>query len=111
MFGHARDQVRQAAAICLGSISIGNTDFFLKAVFGYIESADEAEKFMYMSTIREIITIKPECLAGYIPVLLPLYIQQSASDQQSIRNIVAESIGKLFIVHAAAMEAPLLAAV
>lgn len=81
MFAHPQDQVRQAAAICLGSISIGNTDFFLDRVFKLIQDSDDAAKFMYMSTIREIITIKPECLQKYIQVLLPLYVSQSGSDQ------------------------------
>ena len=65
---------------------------------------------MYLSTIREIIVIKPECLGTYINTLIPLYLSQAKSDQQSIRNIVAESIGKLYHVHAQHMEAAVLTA-
>jgi hypothetical protein len=36
MFGDKSDLVRQAAAIGLGSMSIGNTNFFLDKVFGLI---------------------------------------------------------------------------
>ena len=80
MFSDEKDQIRQAAAICLGSISIGNTNFFLEKVFNLITNSQSTEKYMYMSTIREIITIKPECLANYIPHLLPLYLAQANSD-------------------------------
>jgi hypothetical protein len=33
LFQNQNDQIRQAASICLGSISIGNTKFFLDQVF------------------------------------------------------------------------------
>jgi len=54
---------------------------------------------MFLSTIREIIINKPECLGNYIQKLIPLYLNQSNSEEESIRNIVSESIGKLFITH------------
>ena len=54
---------------------------------------------MFLSTVKEIILIKPECLSQYLNVLMPLYLAQSNSKDEPIRNIVAESIGKLFITH------------
>jgi hypothetical protein len=80
MFGDKSDIVRQGAAIGLGSMSIGNTNFFLDQVFSLIKKSNDAAKFMYLSTLREIITIKPECLGQYINVLLPLYLAQAKSD-------------------------------
>lgn len=99
LFHHQNDQIRQAAAISLGSVSIGNTGFFLDKVFKLIQSSEPQEKYMFMSTIREIIINKPECLGDYISTLMPLYLVQSDSEEEPIRNIVAESIGKLFITH------------
>jgi hypothetical protein len=91
--------VRQAAAISLGIISIGNTNFFLQKVFKLIEQSQDQQKYMFLSTVKEIIFIKPECLSQYLNVLMPLYLAQSNSKDEPIRNIVAESIGKLFITH------------
>ena len=54
---------------------------------------------MFLSTLREIIVNKPECLENYINTLMPLYFLQSNSEDEPIRNIVSESIGKLFITH------------
>jgi hypothetical protein len=62
---------------------------------------------MFLSTIREIIINKPECLKNYINILMPLYLQQSCSQDEPIRNIVAESIGKLFVIHPHAISQPL----
>jgi len=39
---------------------------------------------------------------------MPLYLNQSTSEDEPIRNIVSESIGKLFISHPKLMEEPLL---
>ena len=99
--------MRQAAAICLGSLSIGNTNFFLPKVFELIGSSNSAKKLMYMSTMREIIKQKPECLQAYVQNLMPLYIANSNSEDQNIRNIVAESIGSLYVIHSQAMMASL----
>lgn len=106
-FHHIDDQIRQAAAIALGSMSIGNTGFFLDKVFNMIEGAVAHDKYMFLSTLREIIINKPECLKNYIGRLMPLYVQQSNSDDEPIRNIVSESIGKLFVHHYDQMAGPL----
>jgi HEAT repeat protein len=102
LFQHNNDQVRQAAAISLGILSIGNTNFFLQKVFKLIENSQDQQKYMFLSTVKEIIFIKPECLSQYLNVLMPLYLAQSKCKEEKdepIRNIVAESIGKLFITH------------
>jgi len=39
LFQDANDQVRQSASICLGSVTIGNTGYFLNQVFGMIQKA------------------------------------------------------------------------
>jgi hypothetical protein len=54
---------------------------------------------MFLATMREIINNKPECLQEYLQHLLPLYVDQAGSGDEPIRNIVAESIGKLYIAH------------
>ena len=64
-----------------------------------IEQSQQNEKYMFLSTLREIIMNKPDCLQPYIRNLMPLYLSQSSSENEPIRNIVSESIGKLFIHH------------
>lgn len=107
LFNNSDDQIRQAAAIALGSISIGNTGFFLDKVIKMIENSQPNEKYMFLSTLREIIMNKPDCLQNYISYLWTLYLQQSASENEPIRNIVSESIGKLFIHHFSQIAQPL----
>ena len=108
LFQNPNDQIRQAAAISLGSITIGNTGFFLEQVFQMIQQSQPQQKYMFLSTLREIINSKPECLAQFIKELMPLYLSQASSDDEPIRNIVAESIGKLYVTHPEALAKMLL---
>jgi cullin-associated NEDD8-dissociated protein 1 len=64
-----------------------------------IKRSKQQEKYMFLSTLREIITNKPECLKPYLNILMPLYIEQSSNEDEPIRNIVSESMGKLYAAH------------
>jgi hypothetical protein len=39
LFEHTNDKIRQAAAISLGILSIGNTEFFLDKIFNLIKKS------------------------------------------------------------------------
>jgi hypothetical protein len=52
-----------------------------------------------MNTIREIIIHNPKCLSHYLGKLLPLLIEHSKNDDEQIRHIVAENIGRLFVYY------------
>ena len=39
LFKVAHEDVRTAGSICLGNISVGNTDFFLKKVFALVDQS------------------------------------------------------------------------
>lgn len=54
---------------------------------------------MFLNTVREIIITNAKCLDKYLTRLLPLLESQSSHEEESIRSIVAESIGRLFIVY------------
>jgi hypothetical protein len=52
-----------------------------------------------MNTIREIIIHNAKCLELFLTKLLPLLIEHSKNDDEQIRNIVAENIGRLFVLY------------
>ncbi len=41
----------------------------------------------------------PMCLKDYIDKLLPLLVEHAKNEEEQIRNIVAESLGRLFVVY------------
>jgi hypothetical protein len=44
LFKSSNDDVRTAASIALGNISIGNPDFFLQRVFSLVDLSDSQDK-------------------------------------------------------------------
>mmetsp|Transcript_36990 Transcript_36990/g.35707 ORF Transcript_36990/g.35707 Transcript_36990/m.35707 type:complete len:113 (-) Transcript_36990:63-401(-) len=43
------------------------------------------------------------CLKDYIDKLLPLLVEHAKNEEEQIRNIVAESVGRLFVVYSSEM--------
>ena len=62
LFKAQHEEVRTAASISLGNISIGNPDFFLQRVFALVDKSHVQEKYLYLNTIREIIIHNPKSL-------------------------------------------------
>jgi cullin-associated NEDD8-dissociated protein 1 len=103
LFASTIEDVRTAGSICLGNISIGNTDYFLERVFALVDKSVHQEKYLFLNTIREIIIHNSRCLGPYLARLLPLLVEHSKNEEEQIRNIVAESVGRLFIVYSVDM--------
>lgn len=99
MFKAPDEAVRTAASICLGNLSVGNPNFFLEKVFALVDAAEHHTKYLFLNTIREIIVHNPRCLAPFISKLLPLLLEQSRNQDEQIRGIVAENLGRLFIYY------------
>jgi len=50
-----------------------------------------------------MIVHSPNCLKNYLPRLLPLLMNHSAHEDVSIRSLVSENIGRLFVVYSSDM--------
>ena len=98
-FQHAEEQVRLSASISLGNITIGNPNFFLKKVFGMVAESEAKQKYLFLNTIREIVISDSSCLSAYLTPLMELLMSQTNHPEDSIRSIVAECLGRLFIVY------------
>lgn len=99
LFKAPDESTRIAASISIGNISVGNPDFFLSKVFSLMDAAESSQKYLFLNTIREIIINNSKSLAQFIEKLLPLLIEQSKNQDEQIRSIVAENLGRLFIYY------------
>jgi len=75
LFQSPEDNVRIAASICLGNVAIGNPSFFLDKVFSLVDQSKDAQKYLFLNTIREIIIHDVNCLAMYIGKLCDLLMK------------------------------------
>ncbi len=82
LFKVQNENIRTAASICLGNISIGNADFFLQRVFDLVDKADPQEKYLFLNTIREIIIHNPKCLQLFLTKLLPLLVEHAKNEDE-----------------------------
>lgn len=64
-----------------------------------VEAAQQNEKYLFLNTIREIIIHNPKCLKPFIFKLLPLLIEQSRNEDEQIRGIVAENLGRIYVYY------------
>ena len=74
-FGSQNEQVRQAASISLGKLTIGNPKFFLDKVFQQVTKSDTKQKYLFLNTLREIILHDSDCLKVYIKPMQDLFMQ------------------------------------
>ena len=95
LFVHPQEDVKFAASICMGNVSIGNPEYFLPKVFELVNNSQEAQKNLFLNTIREIIIVDSKCLKEYTFDLNTLLMGHTTSESQQIRNIVAEILGRL----------------
>lgn len=79
----------------MGNVTIGNPEFFLSKVFQQVSESPEAQKYLFLNTIREIIIADSKCLDEFLTELINMLIAHTTSDSLAIRNIVSEILGRL----------------
>jgi len=124
--GH--DDIRLAAALALGYATVGAMGTLLKVVIDHAQQVGAGAKgqktqYLLLTSLREVIAIGvtqrgpgdrflEEHLRPHVPRVLPILSQYADSGEESVRNVVAESLGHLLMVDQEAVLlalAPLLA--
>ena len=95
LFNNPQEDVKFAASICMGNVAIGNPEFFVPKVFELVQNSQEAQKYLFLNTIREIIIANSRCLEDQIFSLTDLLISHTTSQSLQIQTIVAEILGRL----------------
>jgi hypothetical protein len=58
--------------------------------------SEAKQKYLFLNTIREIILNDSDCLKNDVDKVTELLMSQTTHEEESIRSIVAESLGRLF---------------
>lgn len=77
MFTNKNDEVRTAASICLGNVTVGNPKYFLDKVFEFVSKSKDDQKYLFLNTIREIIINDSKSLKPYILELTNLLLDHT----------------------------------
>jgi len=110
----SQDEIRVAAALSLGLATVGAMGTFLKVVIDNVQQAGSSTKgqktqYLLLTSLREVIAIGVaqrtakdqlivQHLRPHVPRVLPILSQYADSAEESVRNVVSESLGHLLMV-------------
>jgi cullin-associated NEDD8-dissociated protein 1 len=97
LFGDDNIEIRSAASHCLGSISIGNVGFFFPKIM-HLVGSNATHKYLLLLSVKEVIQAHREEL-DQLDELTEVLFQNAKSDEENIRNVVSECLGRLFVKH------------
>ncbi|CAH0476431.1 unnamed protein product [Peronospora belbahrii] len=102
-FTNAGEEVKAAAAYSLGSICVGNMEEYLDTIIVKLELGENS--YLLLTSLREVISdhaAKPHHgFAMYVDRVLPVLQKMSAREEEGVRNMVGECMGKLVVTNSA----------
>uniref|UniRef100_K3X436 TATA-binding protein interacting (TIP20) domain-containing protein n=1 Tax=Globisporangium ultimum (strain ATCC 200006 / CBS 805.95 / DAOM BR144) TaxID=431595 RepID=K3X436_GLOUD len=100
-FNASGEETKAAAAYALGSICVGNMEEYLETIMHKLEQSDNS--YLLLSSLREVISdhaASPQHgFIVYVDRVLPVLKKLSERDEEGVRNMVAECLGKLSITN------------
>merc|ERR1712070_1271656 len=98
-FSSCSDEVKNAAAFALGNIAAGNLHFYLPHLLGQIKSSQH--KYLMLYALKDMVSAcsaNATSLAEHVDQMLPCLFNFAERDDEGMRNVVAECLGKLAAV-------------
>ncbi|CEG47211.1 TATA-binding protein-interacting protein [Plasmopara halstedii] len=95
------EEVKAAAAYSLGSICVGNMEEYLDSIMVKLECGENS--YLLLTSLREVISdhvADPHHgIATYVNRVLPVLQDLSARQEEGVRNMVSECMGKLAVTN------------
>ena len=96
------EDIKAAAAYALGCICVGNASKYFATVLREIENSQE-KKYLLLQSVKEWITQanaenKSELVGPYLEQVLSLLFAMNEAEEEGVRNIAGECLGKLALV-------------
>jgi len=98
------EDIKSAASIALGNIAIGNLEKFLPDILSEVNK-NPKKKYLLLGSLREVIVRQSGTKDGanrllkFFDQLLGVLFENMQSEEEGTRNVVAECLGKLAVVH------------
>ncbi|KAG7401238.1 Cullin-associated NEDD8-dissociated protein 1 [Phytophthora boehmeriae] len=96
-FNGTSEEVKAAAAYSLGSICVGNMEEYLDTIMVKLELGENS--YLLLTSLREVISDHAanahHGFALYVDRVLPVLQKMSAREEEGVRNMVGECLGKL----------------
>eukprot|EP00250_Pteridium_aquilinum_P018481 c24109_g1_i1 orf=324-4016(+) len=114
-FQSPSEEVKAAASFALGNIAVGNLSKYLPFILSQIDSQSK-QQYLLLHSLKEVITRqsldeigKVELKEPDLEKILSLLFSHCESDEEGVRNVVAECLGKLALIEPGKLVPALLA--
>jgi len=98
-FASPSEDVKAAASYCLGCICAGSPAQYFPTVLNELTTSEK--KYLLLLAVREVITqatVNTDMVQPYMATLTPLLLELAASEEEGVRNMAGECLGKLALV-------------
>lgn len=98
------EEIKSAASFALGNIAVGNLSKYLPFILDQIDN-QQKKQYLLLHSLKEVIARQASDKAGqnvlqdsYIEKILALLFNHCESEEEGVRNVVAECLGKIALI-------------
>ncbi|XP_057530355.1 cullin-associated NEDD8-dissociated protein 1 [Amaranthus tricolor] len=95
------EEIKSAASYALGNIAVGNLSKYLPFILDQIDH-QQKKQYLLLHSLKEVIvrqsTDKTEFQASSVDKILNLLFNHCESEEEGVRNVVAECLGKIALI-------------
>ncbi|KAK1323717.1 Cullin-associated NEDD8-dissociated protein 1 [Acorus calamus] len=98
------EEIKSAASYALGNIAVGNLSKYLPFILDQIEN-QQKKQYLLLHSLKEVIvrqssdkSVKAELQDANIEKILNLLFNHCESEEEGVRNVVAECLGKIALI-------------
>ena len=96
MFDNRSEDLKICASVALGNLAVGNLDKYLPLIFSQFKV--QSHKYLLLIALKEVISYHFQKMTPFLDTILPLLFEHSSNPEDSVRNLVAECLGRLFLI-------------
>jgi cullin-associated NEDD8-dissociated protein 1 len=93
VFDSNSEEFKAAAAYALGNVAAGNLPFYLPQLLKHIEAGKH--EYLMLAALKELAVSGAVALAGFAEQMLPCLFAFAERDEEGVRNVAAECVGRL----------------
>ncbi|XP_077972104.1 cullin-associated NEDD8-dissociated protein 1-like [Styela clava] len=98
-FAASSEEVKSAASFSLGRVSIGNLQHYLPILLKEIHNQPKSQ-YLLLHALKETISLSEfSVLEKYVVDIWKLLFKHCECEEEGTRNVVAECLGKLTLIH------------
>ncbi|XP_060971179.1 cullin-associated NEDD8-dissociated protein 1-like [Cannabis sativa] len=98
------EEIKSAASYALGNIAVGNLSKYLPFILDQIDN-QQKKQYLLLHSLKEVIVRqsvdKSEFQDSSVEKILKLLFNHCESDEEGVRNVVAECLGKIALIEPA----------